>query len=294
MASGNMKDIKRRIKSVESTMQITKAMELVASSKLRKAKEKADNARPYFNALYDTMCEIQSENPGFFSQYTKKRDAKTVLLVVIAGDRGLAGGFNANVLKLAQARIDELKGTSEVKILAIGKKSVEYFTKRGCDLLGSYPNIAESLKIHHAADISDIIMQKFVSGEIDRVELFHTEYVSPLLQQAEALAMLPMDVHSGKDSDDKEKSKVRELPVYEPSPESVFDAIVPKYITGMIFCAVVDSFASEQAARRIAMENASDNAGEMISGLSLMYNRARQASITQEITEIVGGAAAQE
>lgn len=106
--------------------------------------------------------------------------------------------------------------------------------------------------------------------------------------------MLPMDVRSGKDSDDREKAKVRELPVYEPSPESVFDAIVPKYITGMIFCAVVDSFASEQAARRIAMENASDNAGEMISGLSLMYNRARQASITQEITEIVGGAAAQE
>jgi len=294
LASGNMKDIKRRIKSVESTMQITKAMELVASSKLRKAKEKADNARPYFNALYDTMCEIQSENPGFFSQYTKKRDAKTVLLVVIAGDRGLAGGFNSNILKLAQTRIDELKGSSEVKILAIGKKAVEYFTKRGYDLTGSYPNIAESLKIHHAADISDIIMQKFVSGEIDKVELFHTEYVSPLLQQAEALSMLPMDVRSGKDTDGKEKSKVRELPVYEPSPESVFDAIVPKYITGMIFCAVVDSFASEQAARRIAMENASDNAGEMISGLSLMYNRARQASITQEITEIVGGAAAQE
>lgn len=294
MASGNMKDIKRRIKSVESTMQITKAMELVASSKLRKAKEKADNARPYFNALYETMCEIQSENPGFFSQYTKKRDAKTVLLVVIAGDRGLAGGFNSNILKLAQARIDELKGSAEVKVLAIGKKSVEYFTKRGYDLLGSYPNIAEGIKIHRAAEISDIIMQKFVGGEIDKVELFHTEYVSPLLQQAEALSVLPMDIRSGGDSDSGERSRIRELPVYEPSPETVFDAIVPKYITGMIFCAVVDSFASEQASRRIAMENASDNAGEMISGLSLMYNRARQASITQEITEIVGGAAAQE
>lgn len=294
MASGNMKDIKRRIKSVESTMQITKAMELVASSKLRKAKEKADNARPYFNALYETMCEIQSENPGFFSQYTKKRDAKTVLLVVIAGDRGLAGGFNSNVLKLAQSRIDELKGSSEVKVLAIGKKSVEYFNKRGYDLAGSYPNIAENLKIHHAADISDVIMHKFVSGEIDRVELFHTEYVSPLLQQAEALAVLPMDVRSGEDTDSNERAKIKEIPVYEPSPEFVFDAIVPKYITGMIFCAVVDSFASEQASRRIAMENASDNASEMISGLSLMYNRARQASITQEITEIVGGASAQE
>lgn len=293
MASGNMKDIKRRIKSVESTMQITKAMELVASSKLRKAKEKADKARPYFNALYETMCEIQSENPDFVSRYSGKREVKTVLLVVIAGDRGLAGGFNSNVLKLAQARIDELKGKSEVKILAVGKKSVEYFAKRGYDLAGSYPNIAEGLKIHHAADISDMIMNKYVSGEIDRVELFHTEYVSPLLQQAEALAVLPMDVKSDPEAA-AGRAKLRELPVYEPSPEFVFDAIVPKYITGMIFCAVVDSFASEQASRRTAMESASDNASEMISGLSLMYNRARQASITQEITEIVGGATAQE
>ncbi|MGN0674469.1 MAG: ATP synthase F1 subunit gamma [Oscillospiraceae bacterium] len=286
MATGNMKDIKRRIKSVESTMQITKAMELVASSKLRKAKEKADNARPYFNALYDTMCEIQSENPGFFSQYTKKRDAKTVLLVVIAGDRGLAGGFNSNVLKLAQARINELEGKAAVKILAIGKKSVEYFTKRGYDLLASYPNVAEGIKIHHAADISDKIMNPFVKGEIDRVELFRTEYVSPLVQQAESLAILPLDIKPG-------ETKTRELPIYEPSPAEVFDAIVPKYITGIIFCAVVDSFASEQAARRTAMESATDNASEMISGLSLIYNRARQASITQEITEIVGGASAQ-
>lgn len=284
MAAGNMKDIKRRIKSVESTMQITKAMELVASSKLRKAKEKADNARPYFNALYDTMCEIQSENPGFFSQYTKKRDAKTVLLVVIAGDRGLAGGFNSNVLKLAQARIDELKGTSAVKILAIGKKSAEYFTKRGYDMLGSFPNVAEGMKIYHAADISNQIVDPFVKGEIDRVELFRTEYVSPLVQQAERVAVLPLEIAP------IEAKGARQLPVYEPSASAVFDAIVPKYITGILFCAVVDSFASEQAARRTAMESATDNASEMISGLSLVYNRARQASITQEITEIVGGA----
>lgn len=272
-------------------MQITKAMELVASSKLRKAKEKADKARPYFNALYDTMCEIQAENTGFLSQYTKKRDAKTVLLVVIAGDRGLAGGFNSNVLKLAQARIDELNGKSEVKIIAVGKKSAEYFIKRGYDLLGNYPNVAESIKIYHAADISNSIMKFFVKGEIDRVELFRTVYVSPLTQRAESRAILPMDIPSG---GAETAPKIRQLPVYEPSAEAVFDAIVPKYITGIVFGAIVDSFASEQAARRTAMESATDNAGEMISNLSLLYNRARQASITQEITEIVGGASAQE
>lgn len=287
MASGNMKDIKRRIKSVESTMQITKAMELVASSKLRKAKEKADNARPYFDALYETMCEIQSENQDFFSQYTKKRDAKSVLLVVIAGDRGLAGGFNSNVLKLAQARINELEGNSSVKILAIGKKAVEYFVKRDYDMVGSFPNVAEGMKIYHAADISEKIVVPFISGEIDRVELFRTEYVSPLVQQAESISILPLNIKP------KESKGVRQLPVYEPSPQAVFDAIVPKYITGMLFCAIVDSFASEQAARRTAMESATDNASEMISELSLVYNRARQSSITQEITEIVGGASAQ-
>lgn len=290
MASGNMKDIKRRIKSVESTMQITKAMELVASSKLRKAKDKADKARPYFNALYDTMCEIQSENPGFLSQYTKKRDAKTVLLVVIAGDRGLAGGFNSNVLKLAQARIDELKGKSDIKIIAVGKKSVEYFNKRGYDLLGSFAGVGEDLKIYNAADIADKIMRPYVKGEIDRVELFRTEYVSPLVQRAEYLPILPVDISA----EDIAEHKIRQLPVYEPSAGAVFDAVVPKYITGIIFGAVVDSFASEQAARRTAMESATDNAGEMISSLSLIYNRARQASITQEITEIVSGASAQE
>ena len=274
-------------------MQITKAMELVASSKLRKAKEKADKARPYFNALYETMCGIQRENPGFFSQYMKKRDVRTVLLVVIAGDRGLAGGFNSNVLKLAQARINELQAAGQsVKIVAIGKKSYEYFAKRGYDISESYINIAEGIKIYIAGNISDKIVYPFVKGEIDRVELFRTEYVSPLVQRAESLPLLPLDIHAEKS--DSEQPKLEELPIYEPSARDVFDSIVPKYITGIIFGAVVDSFASEQAARRTAMESASDNASEMISNLSLLYNRARQASITQEITEIVGGASAQE
>lgn len=286
MASGNMKSIKRRIKSVESTLQITKAMEVVSSSKLRKAKEKADNARPFFNALYETMCDIQSENAGFLSPYTHNRKVKTVMLVVIAGDRGLAGGFNSNVIKLAEARIKELD-ECDVKILAIGKKSAEYFTKHGYDVVRSYINIGEDLRINHAAAIADDIVTPYENGEIDRVELFSTEFVSPLVQQAQSLAILPVDI-----SDDHIRRK--ELPIYEPSAEAVFNAIVPKYITGIIFGAVVDSFAAEQAARRTAMENASDNANEMISHLSLVYNRARQSSITQEITEIVGGAAAQE
>ena len=289
MASGNMKSIKRRIKSVESTLQITKAMEVVSSSKLRKAKEKADKARPFFDALYETMCEIQSENPGFLSPFTKNREVKSVMLVVIAGDRGLAGGFNSNINKLAEARLKELEESGcKTSLITIGKKAGEYFTKRNYNVVSTYVNVGEDLKIHHAADIADNIVTPYLKGEIDRVELFNTEFVSQLVQQPQSLPILPVEIQQ------KEEKKLRELPIYEPSPEAVFNAIVPKYISGIIYGAVVDSFAAEQAARRTAMENASDNANEMISGLSLVYNRARQASITQEITEIVGGSAAQE
>ena len=283
MASGNMKDIKRRIKSVESTMQITKAMELVASSKLRKAKEKADKARPYFDALYETMCEIQAENPSFLSPFTRKAGEGKSLLVVIAGDRGLAGGFNSNIFKLAQARVDELGGKDKTDIIAIGKKAVEYFGKREFNMLGSYPDFSENIRIHQANDIAGEIVDKYVKGIYERVELFYTEYVSSITQQAVTKKMLPVEL-------DGQKKVSKALPIYEPSAGQVSNHIVPRYVTGMIFGACVESFASEQASRRNAMENASDNASEMISSLSLMYNRARQASITQEITEIVGGA----
>lgn len=278
-----MKDIKRRIKSVESTMQITKAMELVASSKLRKAKEKADKSRPYFDALYETMCEIQAENPSFLSPFTRKVGEGKSLLVVIAGDRGLAGGFNSNIFKLAQARIDELGGKDKTDIIAIGKKAVEYFGKREFNMLGSYPDFSENIRIHQANDIAGEIVDKYVKGIYERVELFYTEYVSSITQQAVTKKMLPVEL-------DGQKKVSKALPIYEPSAGQVFNHIVPRYVTGMIFGACVESFASEQASRRNAMENASDNASEMISSLSLMYNRARQASITQEITEIVGGA----
>ena len=278
-----MKDIKRRIKSVESTMQITKAMELVASSKLRKAKEKADKARPYFDALYETMCEIQAENPSFLSPFTRKVVEGKSLMVVIAGDTGLAGGFNSNIFKLAQARIDELGGKDKTDIIAIGKKAVEYFGKREFNMLGSYPDFSENIRIHQANDIAGEIVDKYVKGIYERVELFYTEYVSSITQQAVTKKMLPVEL-------DGQKKVSKALPIYEPSAGQVFNHIVPRYVTGMIFGACVESFASEQASRRNAMENASDNASEMISSLSLMYNRARQASITQEITEIVGGA----
>lgn len=284
MASGNMKDIKRRIKSIESTMQITKAMELVASSKFRKAKEKADSAMPFFNTVYETMCQIASEDRFFNSAYVRKQDSNTALLIVIAGDRGLAGGYNSNIIKMAQNRINELNG--DAVIIPIGKKAVEYFSKRNAKIFKSYENIAETMNIHKAMGIAEMIIDLYTKHKsIGKVELIFTDYVSPLLQEARHLSIIPLD----NISDETPNSVTR----YEPSAGEVFDQLIPQYIAGIVYGAVVCSFASEQASRRIAMENASDNASEMIDNLSLIYNRARQSAITQEITEIVGGAEAQ-
>ena len=283
MATANMKDVKRRIKSVESTMQITKAMQLVASSKLRRAKERALAAQPFFAALYDTMSDI-SNDPAFTSVYTKKKVLKSTLFVVIAGDRGLAGGFNSNVLKLAAQKIGDLTEKKEtVSVIAVGRKAVEFCDKRGFDVVGRYPQVAESLSIVDAEDISDDIIEKFRCGYYDEVDLIYTTFVSAMTQEPVAVSVLPVkDIATG--------VKSKSLIEYDPSPEEVFDGLVPQYLTGLIYAAVVDSFASEQAARRTAMENASDNAEEMIGNLSLLYNRARQNMITQELTEISSAA----
>ena len=281
MASANMKDVKRRIKSVESTMQITKAMELVASSKMRRAKMRAEAAQPFFKVLYDTMSDI-SEDKTFKSVFTKKSENKITLLVVIAGDRGLAGGFNSNLLKLAQQRADDIAGNGEaVKIMAIGRKAVEFFDKRDYELTYSYPNIAESIDTYISDDIAEIIIDGFKSGDYTNVEFVYTTLVSALSQEPVNVQILPVE-----NLDNGVDENVIALTIYDPSPEAVFDGMILQYVSGMLYSAVVDSYAAEQAARRTAMESASDNAGEMINQLSLLYNRARQAVITQELTEI--------
>lgn len=282
----NLKDIKRRIHSVESTMQITKAMELVASSKFRHAKERAEAAQPFFNATYKLMAEIAAEDPYFNSSFVHKRmENGAVLLIVIAGDRGLAGGFNSNVFKLAQARIDEVRAQGGNPIvMPIGQKAVDYFARRDVKVLKAYDHIAEQANVYLAMDMAELVLNTYNRHEsLQSVELVFTMYVSPLVQEAQRMEVIPLTNLAG--------SHPRKCAVeYEPSAEEVFDQLVPQYVAGLIYGAIVESFASEQAARRTAMENATDNAEEMIDNLSLLYNRARQSAITQELTEIVGGA----
>lgn len=277
-----MKAIKRRIKSVGSTRQITKAMELVASSKLRKAKSRAEQARPYFNELYKSLCEIASANKDFSTVFTAKREVKNKLFIVVAGDRGMAGGYNSNVLKMAAAA--HAGDAEKPKIIAIGRKAGEYFTKREYDVVASYANIAEDIKPNTAQDIADIAIEMFANGEVDEVHVFYTLFVSSMSQQPESMRVLPMDTVELEDYGTMD---------YDPSPEAVFNRIVPRFTASLIQCAVVESFASEQGARRNAMESATDNADAMTERLSLLYNRARQASITNEIIDIVSGASAQ-
>lgn len=282
IASGNMKAIKRRIKSVGSTKQITKAMQLVASSKLRKAKARAEQARPYFNELYKTMCEIASANIDFSTIYTVKREVKHRLFIVVAGDRGLAGGYNSNILKMAVAA--HANDAEKPKIIAIGKKAGEFFAKRDYDIVASYANIAEDIKPNTAQDIANIAIDMFANGEVDEVVVFYTMFVSSMSQEPHSMSVLPMETVELEDYG---------VMTYDPSPEAVFNRIVPRFTASLIQCAVVESYASEQGARRTAMENATDNADAMTESLSLLYNRARQSSITTEIIDIVSGASAQ-
>jgi len=280
--AANMKAVKLRIKSVQSTMQITKAMELVASSKLRKAKERSENCRPYFEELYDTLQTIAAGNTDFSSVYAKQPTSEKVVYVVIAGDRGLAGGYNSNLFKCMEA---DSKG-KEYSVLPIGKKAVEYFKRKKADILTDQFGEIAPIAVGDCFEIARLLCKEFQKDECGSIKVVYTEFVSMLSQVPHAVPILPLTELA----ETENRQPVRNLIVYEPNSAEVFDAIVPEYLAGVIYGAVCDSLASEQAARRTAMESATSNAEDMIDTLNLHYNRARQASITQEITEIVGGA----
>ena len=279
--AGSMKDIKLRIKSVESTMQITKAMELVASSKMRRAKERVEHSRPYFETLYESLTKIAAADPRARNPYLRRDDIKRTLLVVIAGDRGLAGGYNANVFKQADA------AEGPVTVLPIGKRSAEYFAHHGAGLFTPEVLMAADVSVSECFTLSHQITEGFLKGEYDAVKLCYTRFDSMMTQTATTLEVLPLTI----EPTEAQKAEARRSQIlYKPSCEEVFGAIIPEYVAGVLYGAVCERVASELAARRTAMDAATKNAGEMIEHLNLYYNRARQAAITQEITEIVAGA----
>lgn len=277
MLASSMKNIKNRIKSISSTMQITKAMELVATSKMRKAAERIERSKPYFNILRETLDDIAKDNVDFTSVYTRSREGKTCH-IVIAGDRGLAGGYNSNLFKSLDISDGDL-------IFPIGKKVVEYFD--GADIYTTEYAKAGDIKISDCHIIGELLAKAYEAGKFTRLTLSYTSFVNALTQEPKTVNMLPIKVEHTREG---MRNTNYSLIIYEPDAETVFSQIVPYYLTGMIYGAVSESVASELSARRNAMESATDNASEMIDKLSLEYNRARQASITQELTEIISGA----
>ena len=278
----SMKDIKLRIKSVEGTMQITKAMELVASSKLRRARQRVEHSRPYFETLYATLCDMAAADPALQSPFLARRQGR-ICYIVIAGDRGLAGGYNANVFRAAAA---DAEGR-DVCVLPIGRRTVEHFERLGTPIVSKAFAVAGELSVSDCFEISRMLCGLFAAGQIDEIRIVYTRFVSMLTQTAQVLPVLPFRLPEQGGKND------HSIVLYEPDGRTVFDAIIPEYLAGVVYGALCESVSSELGARRTAMDSASKNAADMIDRLSLNYNRARQAAITQEITEIVAGANAE-
>ena len=283
MAGVSTKDIKNRIRSMESTKQITKAMEMVAASKLRQAQNRITASRPYFEILSHTISDIVANNRDFTSPYLRKREGSRVLFVVIAGDRGLAGGYNSNVMKLAVANMEGKDAT----VLPIGKKAVDYFRSKGYSLLAESYAEAADVNIGDCFSIAKLLSKSYLGNQFDEIHVAYTNFVSVLSQTPAVRQLLPLI------PEEREQTEGRRcVTLYEPDPEEVFASIVPEYLGGILYGALCESRCAEQAARRTAMDSATSNAEDMIADLSLKFNRARQAAITQEITEIVAGAEA--
>ena len=279
MAGVSTKQIKNRIRSMRSTRQITKAMEMVASSKLRKAQAQALAAKPYFETLYGVIQDIAGANREFTSGYLKATQGVKPLYVVIAGDRGLAGGYNNNMFKLV---LSEIRNT-QAAVLSIGKKTEEFFAVHKVPVAEiTYGQTAE-VTMGDCFTLSKALCKLFLEGVYDRIYIAYTDFASVLSQQPCVRQILPLDVPQG-------ERKTGPVTLYEPSSEEVFETIIPEYVGGILYGGLCESWASEHAARRNAMDAATKNADEMIADLSLKYNRARQAAITQELTEIIAGA----
>lgn len=261
-------------------------MELVSSAKLRKAREKMAKSRPYYNTVYTNIKQVLECTGNIKHPYLDVRDVENSLYIVITADRGLAGGFNSNIIRSVEEEIRNKKENTQ--LVLVGLKGRDYFKRRGYKVAGEFVGMTEDPTFSHAQDIGKIVMDMFRGEEIDEVYIVYTEFITTISQQVKKLKLLPSEEMREGIS---QKGSIVE---FEPSPEEVLDYLIPKYIESVIYGALIESSSSQQGARRTAMESATENAEEMIEELQLSYNRARQAAITAEISEIVSGAEALE
>jgi len=290
----NVQDIKRRIKSVNSTKQITHAMELVASAKLRKSRELAENRYPYFEAMIVSMGRILEKSDSTKNVFMIPREVKKTAYIIITGDKGLAGGYNVNVAKRVE---DHITNKETALLYTLGSRGRDYFRNRSYTIQEEFLGISERPNFFVAKEITAIVMEAYKNEEFDEVYLVYTRFLSTIVQKPYLMQLLPLDPEDLKPIN--KGSKVEEAiekdltgMIYEPDPEVLLEYLIPNYVANTLYGAMIESTASEQGARRTAMESATTNANEMIDALTLKYNRVRQAAITQEISEIVSGAEA--
>ena len=283
----SMRDIKRRKDSIQSTQQITKAMKLVSTVKLQRARSRAENARPYFDKMYETIQSILAKSERLDHPFLTGSGSERKAVIVVTSNRGLAGGYNNNVTRLI---VDSGWRKEDVDIYGVGRKGVETLARRDYHIVSDDSEVMNAPSFADAAAIGEKVLDAFAAGEIGEIYLAYTKFKNTVVHVPMLIRLLPVDVEEKTETEKQVKSET--LMNYEPGPEEALDLLIPKYINSTIFGAFIESAASENGARMQAMDAATSNAEEMISTLSLVYNRARQGAITQELTEIISGAEA--
>lgn len=281
----SMRDIKRRKGSVQSTQQITKAMKLVSTVKLQKARNRAEQSNPYFNHMYQTVTSMLARSGSLNHPYLKAGDSNKKAIITIASNRGLAGGYNSNIVKLVTSSGIAVE---DARIYMIGRKAKEQLVRRGYEIKADYSDVIEGPAYEDAMAICKEVLEAFSNGEIGEIYLAYTHFKNTVSHEPTLMKLLPVEF----DEADLREADSNLLMNYEPNEEEALDLIIPKYLTSLFYGALVEAVASENGARMQAMDSATSNADEMISDLTLKYNRARQGSITQELTEIIAGAEA--
>jgi F-type H+-transporting ATPase subunit gamma len=285
----SLRDLRRRIKSIKSTQQITKAMKAVSAAKMRKAQDAVLFARPYSKRIKAVLGRVAVASSGVKNPLLAVREPQKVAFIVITADRGLCGGFNSNVIRSATQEIK--KTTSELNLITIGRKSRDFFQRRGYKIAKQYVGLGEDVRYATARDIASFVIEKYSAEEYDEVYLIYSQFINVLIQRPVMHKILPAEPPAEEKSEDEAK-KVDYI--FEPSAEAVLSELLPKYVENSIFQGLLETKAGFYSAQMTAMDNATKNASDIIDQLTMTLNRARQAQITKEISEIVGGAAALE
>jgi F-type H+-transporting ATPase subunit gamma len=284
------KEIRKQIKSIQNTQKITRAMEMVAASKMRKAQERMQSARPYAQKIRNVIRHLHYAHPEYRHPFTLEREPRRVGFIIVTSDRGLCGGLNTNLLRTTLGAMqDWTQKKMEVDICTIGGKGFGFMKRMGANIVSHVSHLGDTPRLEDLIGTTKVVLDAYIEGGLDRVFLVYNRFVSTMSQQAFVEQLLPLPPA---ERDEEERLRHHWDYIYEPDSKEVLDDLLTRYIEARVYRAVVENLSCEQAARMVAMKSASDNAGALIDELRLRYNKARQAAITQEISEIVGGAAA--